>query len=65
MVLQQAAVIKKKYYSCLWTYFEKRTDNAQEEVSFGSSNILSTDPKWKIISFINVLLITALWLFNL
>lgn len=56
----------KKNHSCLVVYgfiFEKRTDNAQEKVSFGSPNILSTNPKWKIISFIHVLLIIALWLF--
>lgn len=64
MILQWTAVIKKNY-SCLWIYFEKRTDNAQQKVSFGSPNIFSTNPKWKIISFINVLLIVALWLFNL
>lgn len=24
---------EKLYYGCLWTYFEKRTDSAQEKVS--------------------------------
>lgn len=53
----------KLFYGCLWTYFEKRTDSAQQKVSFRSSNILSINLKWKIIRFINVLLIIALWIF--
>lgn len=54
---------EKKYIVVVYDLILKREQTMHKKASFRSSDILATNLKWNIISYINILLIFALWIF--